>query len=69
MEKRTVEVPNITCGHCIKTIQRELGALEGVHAVSGDESTRRVTVEWDETATSWETIRSLMAEINYPPAE
>jgi copper chaperone CopZ len=50
------------------TIERELGELAGVKSVAADADTRTVTVEWDSPAT-WETIQSLLTEINYPPAE
>jgi len=50
------------------TIKRELGELEGVANVTGDAETKTVTVEWDSPAT-WDGVKSLLAEINYPPAE
>jgi copper chaperone CopZ len=68
MSTRTVPVPAISCGHCVKTIEREVGALEGVASVSAEEDDRTVTVEWDEDRTDWGAIRSLLEEINYPPA-
>ena len=69
MRKKTVHVPNISCGHCVKTIEREVGEMEGVTAVSAEQESRRVTVQWEEDATDWGSIRDLMAEINYPPTE
>jgi len=69
MATKTVEVPGISCGHCVKTIEREVGELEGVSSVSAEQDSRRVTVDWDEGRTSWEAIRALMEEIHYPPAE
>ena len=68
MSSRTVEVPAISCGHCVKTIEREVGEMEGVEEVSADQESREVTVRWDDDATSWERIELLMKEINYPPA-
>jgi copper chaperone len=68
MTSKTFNVPNITCNHCVMTIKRELGELEGVVSVTGDVETKTVTVEWDSPAT-WEGIKSLLTEINYPPAE
>jgi copper chaperone CopZ len=50
------------------TIKRELGELAGVTGVSGDVDSKMVTVEWESPAT-WDGIQSLLAEINYPPAE
>jgi len=49
-------------------IKRELGELEGVTSVTADTETKKVAVEWDTPAT-WEGIKALLAEINYPPAE
>lgn len=66
MTAKTFSVPNISCGHCVMTIKRELGELEGVTSVSGDAETKTVTVEWEEPAT-WDGIQSLLTEINYPP--
>ena len=67
MAEKTFNVPNISCGHCVMTIERELSELEGVASVSGDTETKTVTVEWEEPAT-WDDIQSLLTEINYPPA-
>ena len=69
MESKTVTVGNITCGHCVKTIEREVGELGGVASVSGDQARRQVKISWDPDATSWVAIEELMTEINYPPTE
>ena len=68
MSERTVHVPNISCGHCVKTIERELGRMEGVKAVSVAQEARSVRVEWDEGQTNWDAVRELLEEIDYPPA-
>ena len=66
MESKTVTVPNIHCGHCIHTVQMEVGDLAGVQYVKADMESKQVQVEWGPPAT-WEAIESLMVEINYPP--
>jgi len=68
MSEKTVHVPGISCGHCVKTIERELGRMEGVTAVSVAQDARSVRVEWDEDRTNWDAVRGLLEEINYPPA-
>ena len=68
MEKTTLSIPNISCGHCVMTIKGELGEIEGVKKVEGDAETKEITVEWDSPATV-ESIRSTLKEINYPAAE
>jgi copper chaperone len=68
MESKTFKAPNISCGHCVHTIQTELGELDGVKSVKADASSKLVTVSWEAPAT-WDTIRSLLAEIGYPAEE
>jgi copper chaperone len=68
MQTKTFEVPNISCKHCVMTIKNELGDLNGVQAVQADQESRMVTVQYDAPA-SWDQIKNLLVEINYPPAE
>jgi copper chaperone CopZ len=60
-------VPNISCGHCVNTIQTELAELEGVQSVVADQENRSVEVSFGEPATE-DTIKALLVEINYPVA-
>ena len=39
MTAKTFKVPNISCGHCVMTIQREVGELEGIVSVEAKEAT------------------------------
>jgi len=68
MTTKTVTVPNISCGHCVKTIEREVGELSGVVEVKAEEESKSVTVSWDPDATDWIAIEELLTEINYPPS-
>jgi copper chaperone CopZ len=67
MTSKTYSVPNISCGHCVHTIQSELGQLPGVARVDASQERKEVTIDFDAPATE-ESIRALMAEINYPVA-
>ncbi|MCB0165461.1 MAG: heavy-metal-associated domain-containing protein [Anaerolineae bacterium] len=67
MQTKTFKVPGISCGHCVRTIENEVSDLEGVKMVSASQDTKMVTVEWDEPPQSWEGIKALLEEINYPP--
>ncbi|HET9949919.1 MAG TPA: cation transporter [Longimicrobiales bacterium] len=69
MTTKTVNVPRISCGHCVATIEREVGELEGVSSVKAEQATRNVTISWDPEKIDWSRISGLMHEINYPPAE
>ena len=68
MQTKTFKVPNISCAHCVHTIQNEVGELDGVKRVVAAEDTKLVTVEWEEPPLTWNTIEALLQEINYPPA-
>ena len=68
METTRFLIPNISCGHCVMTIQRELGEIEGVYKVEGDPGAKEITVQWEGPATV-EKIKSSLKEINYPTAE
>lgn len=67
MMRKTVKVPGISCGHCVATIEREVGGLTGVDAVNAEEGSRKVTVSWDPDTTDWVVIEEHLKEINYPP--
>jgi copper chaperone len=60
-------VPNIHCGHCVHTIQMEISDVDGVQSVKADQETQSVEIVFAPPA-SEESIKALMAEINYPIA-
>ena len=66
MEEKTVHLPGISCGHCVNTIKNEVGELEGVQSVEGDENTKMMTFKWDSPAT-WENIMETLKEVDYLP--
>ena len=59
-------VPNISCGHCVNTIQMEVSDIEGVASVEANEETKEVVISFDLPATE-NAIFSLLKEINYAP--
>ena len=69
MTSKTVNVPNISCGHCVMTIEKEVGEVGGVESVKAEKETKNVTISWDPDATDWVVIEDTMKEINFPPAD
>jgi copper chaperone CopZ len=67
MNTVTYSIPNISCGHCVHTIQSEVSELEGVVSVMADQNKRVATITFDAPATE-ERIKKLLAEIDYPVA-
>jgi copper ion binding protein len=61
----TYSIPNISCNHCIHTIQSEVGELAGVKSVQANLDTKQAVITFDSPATE-ELIKRLLAEIDYP---
>ncbi len=66
MQSKTFIANNISCGHCVHTIKSELSDLKGVTSVEVDQETKQVEVKWQDPLT-WDEIKNLLEEINYPP--
>jgi copper chaperone len=63
----TYSIPNIHCGHCVHTIQTEVGELAGVKSVEASLESKKVTITFEPPATE-EKIMSLLKSIDYPVA-
>ena len=65
MNTLTLNVPNISCAHCVHTIQTEVGELPGVKTVEANQQTKVVTIAFEPPADR-AGIEALLAEIDYP---
>ena len=61
-------IPNISCGHCVHTIKMEVSDLQGVETVEANAETKTATITFGDPATE-ESIKALLAEVNYPVSE
>ena len=68
MKEVIYRIPNISCGHCVRTIELEVGELEGVKSVEASSDNKTASITFDEPATET-LIKSLLSEINYPVEE
>jgi copper chaperone len=59
-------IPSIHCGHCVMTIEMEIGEINGVSRVKADLVSKTVEVDFDIPA-SEEIILAALKELNYPP--
>lgn len=66
MSTVTYKIPNISCGHCVHTINMEVGGLDGVKSVETFADTKQTTITFEPPA-SEERIIALLKEIRYPP--
>jgi copper chaperone CopZ len=65
MPSITVKSPNISCGHCVHTIQNELAELPGVKRVVGDVASKTLTIDFEAPASVLQ-IAERLRDINYP---
>lgn len=63
----TLSIPNVNCNHCIMTVKREAGFVDGVEFVSGDVEGKAATfqVASDEALLA---LKKTLAEAGYPVA-
>ena len=69
MQEKITKIPNISCEHCVHAIKSEIGSLAGVISVEVDQNSKKATIAWREEIINWDSIKNLLAEINYPAAE
>lgn len=62
----TLVAPDISCAHCVSTIEEEIGGLTGVRSVTADVATKHVTIIYDEGAISQAKIEAAMDDAGYP---
>ena len=65
-EMITLTAPDISCGHCVATVQTAVGALDGVEGVQADADTKRVEVSFDPARVSRPRIEAALDEAGYP---
>ena len=66
IEQATLTAPDISCAHCVATINKAVGVLGGVRRVETSEATKQVTVEYDPSQVSLDQIEATLDEEGYP---
>jgi copper chaperone len=65
-EHITLLSPDISCGHCVGTVQSAVGQIDGVSDVQASAETKFVEVTFDPARTSVEQITTTLAQSGYP---
>ncbi|NIP15973.1 MAG: heavy metal transporter [Pseudomonadales bacterium] len=67
MDSVKLDIPNISCNHCVMTVKRESGFVDGVKFVSGDVERKTATFEvaGEEALAA---LKAALAEAGYPAA-
>ena len=66
MAQAILNVPDISCEHCQKTITNALTPVPGVRGVDVDIPTRQVRVDYDEATVNVERMKEILREEEYP---
>ena len=66
MTSAVLNIPEISCDHCARTVTEALTPIEGVRHVRVDVPAQQVHVEYDETRVGLERMKSVLEEEEYP---
>lgn len=69
MVETTLSVPDVSCEHCVKTINGALGAVAGVEQVSTDIPSKTVHLQYDATQVSMDKIEEILDDAGYTVAK
>jgi copper chaperone len=64
-----LNVPDMSCEHCVNTIDTTLNGLQGVENVSADLSTKTVRLRYQPTSVSLPQIEAVLEEAGYTVAK
>lgn len=64
----TLNVPDISCEHCEKTITEALVPIQGVRSVKVDVPGKQVRVEYDESTVDVDRMKAVLEAEEYPVA-
>lgn len=68
VQEVTLSVPDVSCQHCVKTINGALGSLPGVETVATDILTKRVQLRYNPDQLSMEKIEETLDDAGYTVA-
>ena len=65
MTHEDIHVEGMTCGHCIETVTQAVNSIAGISQVSVDLDNKLVSVDFDESRTSLDTVSSKITEVGF----
>ena len=65
MEKVTLNVQGMSCGHCVKAVEGSVGVLNGVSSVKVDLKSAKVDVEFNSQEVSLDKIKETIDDQGY----
>lgn len=61
----TLQVQGMTCGHCVKSVENSVGAMNGVERVLVELTNGTVAVEYNENEVKVENIKETIEDQGY----
>ena len=68
MTEKTLNVPDMSCGHCKAAVESELSKLSGVKRANADVEKGTVEVAYDEGKVTTEDLKDAVEEAGYTVA-
>lgn len=68
-EEVVLSVPEVSCEHCVRTIDKALSPLPGVESVKTDLASKTVHLRYDPAQTPLATIETVLDDEGYPVAK
>lgn len=65
MEKVTLKVEGMSCGHCVKAVEGSVGELTGVSTVKVNLESKSVDIEFNASEVSLDTIKETIDDQGY----
>lgn len=65
MEKVTLLVEGMSCGHCVKAVESSVGGLNGVASVKVDLENKKVDVEFNQEEVTVDAIKETIDDQGY----
>ena len=65
----TLSVPDVSCEHCVKTVNGALDALPGVDSVNVDVTSKTVSLRYEPNQVTLERIEETLDEAGYTVAK
>jgi copper chaperone len=66
MATTVLNVPDISCEHCERTIKTALSPVPGIRSVDVDIPGKQVRVDYDESQVSLDQMKDVLQEEEYP---
>lgn len=65
-EQISFTVPDISCAHCVNTVQQAVGAVPGVESVSASADTKMIDIRFDSDQVTVDRIEAVLDDAGYP---